>query len=135
MGKYSIDAYYENYKMIKCRPDELLEPMEGAGINTFKTVEIALGGDIPQFTEKTLLRIVVDADADVLLAEAKLRMMAARFYRDVQVLGVMIDCRTGRAAARRLWEAAAEAFAPKRFYVPVQDGEQLDYALKHFTIK
>lgn len=131
MGKYSIDAYYENYKMIKCRPEELLEPTEGAGINTFKTVDVAFGCEIPQFTEKTLLRIVVDADADVLLAEAKLRMMAARCYRDAQVLGVMIDARTGRAAARRLWEAAAEAFAPKRFYVPVQDGEQLDYALKH----
>ena len=131
MGKYSIEAYYENYKMIRCRPEELLEPMEGAGISTFETVEIAAGSEMPQLKCRTLLKIAVGAGEDLLLAEANVRRAAARYYRDPMVIGVMLEAALGTPAKHRLWEAAAEAFAPKRFYVPVQDGGQLDYALKH----
>jgi hypothetical protein len=132
MGKYSLEAY-ERYQMVKCRPLQKKEAVQGAGISTFATVEIALGGEQPNLQGKTLLKVSVPDVALNAMAETEihLRALAARYYRDPWVLGVTLVACGHEAMQRRLWETAAEAFAPKRYYVPVEDGAQLDYALKH----
>ena len=45
-------------------------------------------------------------------------------------LGVTLSSDAPAVSLRRLWEAAAQAFSSKRYYVPVTDGEQLEWALK-----
>ena len=41
-------------------------------------------------------------------------------------LGVTLSSDAPAVSLRRLWEAAAQAFSSKRYYVPVTDGEQLE---------
>ncbi len=136
MGKYSLESY-ERYKMIKCRPQEKAEAIQGAGLSSFETVRIVLGQAKPVLKTKTLLEVSVPHAAIDIMAqtESRLRSLASRYYRDSLVLGVKIVSDTNAANKRRLWETAAEAFAPKRYYVPLEDGAQLDYAIKHGLAK
>lgn len=131
MGKYSLDGY-ERYPVIRCRPQETGEPVEGAGIRRFQTVRLRLG-QLPELTQKTLLLLSVGQEETAHMAEAEsaLRSLAAAYCRHPLVLGVTVETAGSGAAKRRLWETAAEAFAPRRLIIPIQDGEQLDYALKH----
>ena len=131
MGKYSLESY-ERYQMVKCRPFEKAEAMEGAGISTFETVRIVLGDVPPDIQKKTLLEVSVPAERIVTMPEAEsgLRSLAARYYRDPLVVGVTLLTDTNRASKHCLLETAAEAFAPKRYFVPVEDAGQLDYAIK-----
>ena len=59
--------------------------------------------------------------------EAAVRALAARYYRDPDVIGVTPASDT---PSRRMWETLAEAFSPKRFFVPVTNGGMIHYALK-----
>jgi len=133
MGKYSLESY-ERYQMVKCRP---LEKAEAEGTSVFETVRVVLGGERPVLGKRTLLEVFVPGESITSLptsmpeTESSLRSLAARYYRDPQVIGVTLIMDANTANKRRLYETAAEAFAPKRYYVPVEDGEQLDYALKH----
>lgn len=132
MGKYSLESF-ERYKTIRCRPLEKTEPAEGAGISRFVTVRMILGGERPILQERTLLEISVPAQSIETMpkTESALRSLASEYYRDPLLLGVTLVTDAIAARKRRLWETAAEAFAPKRYYMPVTDGEQLDYMLKH----
>lgn len=127
MGKYSIENY-EKYKMIKCRPAEDRTPVPEAGYSYFTTVEIRQE-ERPVLTGKTLLRLHVSANGKRAETEAAVRRLASRYYTDPAVVGVTVA--VDGPGRERMWETAAEAFAPKRFIVPVTDGEMLDYALKH----
>jgi hypothetical protein len=132
MGKYSLESY-ERYQMVKCRPLQKKEAIDGAGISNFATVDVALGGEQPNLQGKSLLKVSVpdvplEAMADT---ESRLRALAAKYYRNPLAIGVTLVACGHEALQRRLWETAAEAFAPVRYYVPVEDGAQLDYALKH----
>ncbi len=131
MGKYSLENY-EQYPTVRCRPAEKREPAPGAGISTFQTVTVRLGEAEPALTARTLLELHIAAEAisGIAAAESALRLFASRLYRHPLVLGVTVRCDADAAVCRRLWEAAAEAFAPKRYYVPAHDGAQLDYALR-----
>lgn len=131
MGKYSLESY-EQYPMVRCRPAEVREAVPGAGISVFQTVSVRLGAEEPVLKKRTLLSIQVAAEgiADIAVTESTLRRFASRFYRHPLVLGVTVSCDANPAVCRRLWETAAEAFAPKRYFVPVHNGQQLDYALK-----
>ena len=126
MGKYSIENY-EKYKMIKCRPEEDRTPSPGAGFSFFSTLEIA-PDERPELTETTLLRVHVRPGRDAALTEAELSSLASRYCRDPAVIGVTPAA--GGSSCRRVWETLAESFSPRRFFVPVSDGEMLDYALK-----
>lgn len=130
MGKFSLENY-ERYRMTKCRPEEDRTDRPGAGISRFKTVTVRVE-DRPVLTENTLLKVSVREWAGTPAeTEAALRSLASRYYRDEKVAGVMLDtCFTGDRKVR-LMETVAEAFAPKRCFIPVQDGDMLDYALKH----
>lgn len=138
MGKYSLESF-ERYKTIRCRPLEKREAVEGAGVSRFVTARAALGGERPVLREqpvlreRTLLEVRVPAQEIQTMAktESALRSLASGYNRDPLLLGVTLATDAGPAARRRLWETAAEAFAPRRYFVPVTDGEQLDYALKH----
>ncbi|MDR2505038.1 MAG: hypothetical protein LBD16_02915 [Oscillospiraceae bacterium] len=135
MGKYSLENY-ERYKTVRCRPSEIKEAIQGCGINEFQTVCVHLGEE-PVLASSTLLKVIVRYDelADIERTESGLRRLAARYYRDPRVVGVALASAGGTASKRRLWEAAAEAFSPKRYYVSVFDAEQLDCALKRGFMK
>lgn len=132
MGKYSLESF-ERYPTIRCRPLEKAEPAEGAGISRFATVRVTLGGERPVLRGRSLLEVSVPArDIETMpKTESALRSLASAYHRDPLLLGVTLVTDAVAAKRRRLWETAAEAFAPTRYYVPVTDGEQLDYALKH----
>ena len=132
MGKYSLESF-ERYPTIRCRPVETAEPAEGAGISRFVTVSVILGGERPDLRERSLLAVSVPAQGIETMpkTESALRSLASAYHRDPLLLGVTLVTDAVAAQKRRLWETAAEAFAPKRYYVPVTDGEQLDYGLKH----
>ncbi len=134
MGKYSLESY-ERYKMTKCRPEEVLEPREGAGYSRFTTVRAALD-QRPEPESMALIAVrITREDLDCAAeAESRLRSLASAYCAHPLVLGVVLSVEGCSAMRRRLWEAAAEAFAPKRFFVPVTDGEQLDYALRRGLI-
>ena len=114
MGKYSIENY-EQYKMVKCRPEEDRAP----GYSRFTTLEIA-PDERPELKEKTLLRVRIPAGGDA-AAEAGIRALAARYSRDPAVIGVA----PAAGASPRGAEILAEAFRPKRLFVPVADGDML----------
>ncbi len=126
MGKYSLESY-ERYPVIRCRPEEDRRPVSGAGFSSFATVDVR-PDDRPQLKEKTLLRLRISATEDAVTAEAAVRELASRYYRDPAVLGVTLAA--DQPSCSRMWETVAEAFSPKRFYVPVTDGQMLNYALK-----
>ena len=130
MGKFSLENY-ERYSMTKCRPEEDRTDKTGAGISRFKTVTVCVG-ESPVLTENTLLKVSVQKwTGTPSETEAALRSLASRYYRDEMVAGVVLDtCFTGDQKVRLL-ETVAEAFAPKRCFIPVDDGEMLDYAFKH----
>lgn len=132
MGKYSLERF-ERYPTIRCRPLEKAEPAEGAGISRFVTVHVTLGDEPPVLRERTLLEISVPEGSVETMpkTESALRRLASVYCRDPLLLGVTLVTDAVTAKKRRLWETAAEAFAPKRYHVPVTDSEQLDYALKH----
>ena len=127
MGKYSIENY-EKYKMIKCRPEEDRTPVPGAGFSTFVTLEIA-PDERPELKEQTLLRVHVRPGGDAALTEAAISALASRYNRDPAVVGVTPAA--GSSTCRRIWETLAEAFSPKRFFVPVTDGGLLDVSMKY----
>ena len=126
MGKYSLENY-ERYPMIKCRPKEDRQPAPGAGFSSFVTVDVC-PEDRPELREKTLLRVRTGAAEDPEMTEAAVRELASRYFRDPAVIGVT-PAASGPARGR-MWETVAEAFAPKRFFVPVPDGEMMNDALK-----
>ena len=126
MGKYSLESY-ERYKMIRCRPEEDRTPVSGAGFNPFVTLDLR-PDERPELTAKTLLRVHIPSGGDAVLTETAVRSLASGYYRDPAVIGVT-PVMEG-PSRRRIWEAVAEAFSPKRFFVPVQNGEMLNTALK-----
>ncbi len=131
MGKYSLESY-EKYKVTRCRPEETEELREGAGIRHFRTIRLRLYQQA-ELTERALLCIKVGNNETEHMPETEsaLRSLAATYSRHPLVLGVTVEAEGSLPMRRRMWETAADAFTPKRFFVPVQDGKQLDYALKH----
>lgn len=130
MGKYSLENY-ERYKMTKCRPEEDRTDRPGAGINTFRTVPV-LPENWPELTENTLLKVkVAEREETFAETEAAIRKLASRYYQDPAVAGVIPETDFTGDRKYRLLETVAEAFAPKRCFVPVSDGDMLDYAVKH----
>ena len=131
MDKYSLESY-ERVRMTKCRPAETAEASSGAAEHTFVTLRTEPGKTLPELRGKTLLdvRIPEENMEDLRETESALRMLAAGFCRHPLVIGVTLSAGGSGAVPQRLWEAAADAFSPKRFFVPVNDGVQLDYALK-----
>lgn len=130
MGKYSLENY-ERYRMIKCRPEEDRTDRPGAGICTFRTVTV-LPEERPELTENTLLKVKVTNRGETFAeTEAAIRKLASRFYQDPAVVGVTPETDLEGDRKFRLLETMAEAFSPKRCFVPVSDGELLDYAIKH----
>ena len=125
MGKYSIENY-EKYKMIKCRPEEDRTPVPGAGFCSFTTMDIS-PDEQPELKGKTLLRVHVRPEGDPEASEAGVRLLAARFSRAPDVLGVT-PAADGPSSGH-FWEIMAEAFRPKRFFAPVTDGKMLRFAL------
>ncbi len=126
MGRFSIESY-EQYRAVKCRPEEIRTPVPGAGFSSFTTVELRPGKETG-LKGKTLLRVHAPSEADPAEAEAAVRAAGARYSRDPAVIGVTPGADLPRG--ERMEEALAEAFAPKRFYVPVTDGGLLNRALK-----
>ena len=131
MGKYSLDSY-ERVPTVRFRPAESLQPARDAEAFTFRTAAAEPGKPLPEIADRTLMEVRMPAFApeDAAAAESALRELASRCCRDPRVIGVTLRCGADGALLRRMWEAAAEAFAPKRFFVPVTDGAQLDYALR-----
>lgn len=130
MGKYSLENY-ERYKMTKCRPEEDTTDRPGAGISTFRTVTV-LPEERPELIEITLLKVKVTNRRETFAeTEATIRKLASRYYQDPLVAGVMPETDLEGDRKHRLLETVAEAFAPKRCFIPVCDGDMLDYALKH----
>lgn len=131
MEKYTLESY-ERYRAVKCRPLEISAIMDGAGRSAFQTVCLEPGQALPAFTEKTLLKVRIPSTGLTFAAETEsaLRSLAAQVYQHPLALGVTLSSDAPAVSMRRLWEAAAQAFSPKRYYVPVTDGEQLDWALK-----
>ena len=131
MDKYSLESY-ERVRMTKCRPVETVEASADPVQHTFVTVRAEPGKILPKLLEKTLLEIRIPEEGmtDLRETESALRAMAACFYQHTLVIGVTLNAEGSDAARQRLWGAAADAFSPKRFFVPVNDGMQLDYAMK-----
>ena len=129
MGKYSLESF-ERYPMLRCRPREIREAIEGAGRRTFETVCVQPDGETPKLRMNTLLEIVIPREccAQIALTESRLAALAARCGDDPLVLGVMLTTDACPPDKKRLLEIAARAFAPKRVFVPVTDGEQLCFA-------
>lgn len=127
MGKYSIENY-EQYRMIKCRPEEDLTPVPGAGFSSFAITDV-YPDDRPEITEKTLLRIHTGNAGSMAETESAVRAFASRYCMNPHVTGVTAV--TDLPSRRRIWETVSEAFSPKRFFVPVTDGEMMNYALKN----
>jgi len=130
MGKYSLENF-ERYPMLRCRPKEIREAIEGAGRRAFETVRVQPDGDMPRLRMHTLLEISVSREGcgQMEVTESRLAGLAARYGDDPLVLGVMLTSDACLPDRRWLWELAARAFAPKRYFVPVTDGEQLRFAL------
>ena len=124
MGKYSLENY-EQYRTLKCRPEEDRTPVQGAGLSSFATADV-FPEDRPELNGKTLLRVHPGIDGGA-AAEAAVRTLAARYSMDPAVIGVTPAADLN---SRRMWETLAEAFSPKRFFVPVTNGEMMNYALK-----
>jgi len=114
--------------MLRCRPKEIREDIPGAGRRTFETVRVHLNGDMPTLRMNTLLEVIIP-HGQMELMESSLAKIAARYGNDPLVLGVVLDSGACLPERRWLWEIAARAFAPKRLFVPVTDGEQLGFAL------
>ena len=131
MNQYSLEAF-ERYPMMRLRPEENREPSDGAGVNHFRTVEAGLER-LPELSGLSLIALHISREeaGRPEETESALRTFGAALCLNPCVLGVTLDIDGPQAARRRLWEAAAEAFSPGRLYIPVTDGEQLDYALKH----
>lgn len=128
MGKYSLESF-ERYPMLRCRPKEVREAMEGCGISAFTTVRMALGEDAPALTGRSLLEIHVPGGMPLPEAGECLSQLAQAYCGNPLALGVTVVTDADEEEPRQLWEAAAQAFAPKRYIVPVTDGEQLRFAL------
>ena len=126
MGKFSLESY-EQYKAIKCRPEEDRSPAPGAGCSFFSTVEVS-PDSCPPLTERTLLRIHASPCGSLAETETEVQALAARYARDPAVIGAVPA--EDLPSRPRLWELMAAAFAPKRFFVPVTDGEMMNCALK-----
>lgn len=131
MGKYSLESF-EKYKALRMRPQENEEAAHTPDSRRFQTIRLTLFRDAPALTGPSLLIVSVpDACGERMVeTESGLCALASKLYRDPRVLGVTLECGLDEMKKRRLWEIAAEAFAPKRYYVPVADGAQLDYMLK-----
>ena len=126
MGKYSIENY-EQYRTIKCRPRENLTPAAGAGFSFFATADIN-PEDRPEITEKAMLRIHVRPAESTAETEAAIQTLASRYCQDPHVIGVTPAA--DMPFRPRMWEIISEAFSPRRFFVPVSDGDMIHYALK-----
>jgi len=130
MGKYSLESF-ERYPMLRCRPKEIREAIAGAGKRAFETVRVQPGGEMPKLRMNTLLEISVSREScgQMDVTESRLAGLAARYGDDPFVLGITLTSDASLTDRRWLWEIAARAFAPKRFFVPVTDGEQLRFAM------
>lgn len=131
MGKYSLE-HFEKYPTARLRPVENEAAARGPEDFRFQTVRLSLEEAYSLPSSPVFLIIIIERKNDLGMAwvESSLQALAARLYRNEQVLGVTLDARMEAPAAQRLWETAARAFAPKRYYVPVTDGAQMDYMLK-----
>lgn len=132
MGKYSLESF-EKYKVLRMRPDENEAAAHTPDSRRFQTVRMTLFGEIPALTGPSLLIVDVPDACGERMAETEsgLCALACALRCSDHLLGVTLSCSLGEMKKRRLWEMAATAFAPKRYYVPVTDGPQLDYMLKH----
>ena len=132
MGKYTLESF-EKYKVLRMRPDENESAAHAPGSRAFLTVRVSPGEEVPMLYGKALLIISVpDVPKDKMAeTECSIRTLVSSFYCNKNVLGVMVESGMDEIKKRRLWETAALAFAPGRYYVPVNDSAQMDYMLKH----
>lgn len=130
MGKYSLENY-ERYKMIRCRPEEDRTDRPGAGISSFRTVRLR-PEDRPTLSGATLLKITVNSLTGTFTeTEAAVRKLACHYSRETRLAGVTLDTCFDGSRKTRLLETVAEAFAPVRCFIPSDNPDMLDYALKH----